>query len=513
MNPFFVILIAMLACVRESTAQSADAKALARAEFDSRVSSSLRVRGGGFAHVDVWAEIDGGLAGWFIFDSGASSSHLTKSAAKRLGLKLEFLGSTAGVGKSVRAFSAQASSLQVGPLILKAPRFVIAEVDPQQSSDLLGTLGGDIFAASVVIYDHMRPSVEIHDPKIYANPPVEWEKCILLDGKPFSKMLVESQDVLLEIDTGGGQGVLLCTPAARRLGLTEGRPSREALIYGPYGSAAVREVTLASFQVGAHRFDGLTGTLGVEDKLWLGSTEHDGLIGAPVLGQLVVIFDYGRSRISFTDRRVLGLLAKGELDRAAVQYAASQATGPPDAIDRGTYGNAWFPGDDLGQHWLELSYDPPVNPERIELWGTNDQPGLSMIRATAADGSQITIDWSGKVERVLADGLSLTASSVQVNQALALLRLEIDCAKITGTNVIDAVGLVDSAGVTHWAHRAKGDSSLMAMRTPLENPLGILHAHLQRLQDRGQEQDAERVRVLLENLPGKAGDESKRRSK
>jgi hypothetical protein len=458
------------------------------------------VRSGGFAHVHVWAELDDDLAGWFLLDTGADGNRLDKNVAERLGLELRRAGTVGGVGASVRAFSTRADTLRVGPVTISSPRFVVADVEDSGQDDVLGTLGSDLFKASVVVYDQARPSVAIYDPAAYQPPPVEWEPCLLLDDRPFARMKVERQEVLLEIDTGSGQGVLLCTPAVDRLGLKDGRASRDDRIHGPYGSVPVRLVTLCSFQVGAHRFDTLPGTLGVEYERWLGSTEHDGLIGGPILSHMVLILDYRNERVSFTDRRLFPLLAGGDGQVMPVNFSADQARGEPDAVNRTSYGNAWFPSDDHGKHWLELTYAAPVQPTRMEIWGTNSQRGLTAIHATTESGSMVAVNWGGEVQKTLADGLALTAAAVEVGEPVVKIRLDVDCSLVDGTNVIDAVGLVDAAGATHWAHEASADDSLHKIDRPTFTAREALEQHAARLQQRGQALEAESVRRRIEAL-------------
>lgn len=118
------------------------------------------------------------------------------------------------------------------------------------------------------------------------------------------------------------------------------------------------------------RFRNVAGTLAVTSEGWIGSTEHDGLIGAPILSRLVILFDYGNERISFTDRRLFPLLEGGEPERDLAIYSAEQAIGTPDAVDAASYSNAWFPAYEHGKHWLELTYAEPVEATRMEVWGT-----------------------------------------------------------------------------------------------------------------------------------------------
>jgi hypothetical protein len=143
----------------------------------------------------------------------------------------------------------------------------------------------------------------------------------------------------------------------------------------------------------------------VDTERWLGSTEHDGLIGAPILMDMVVIFDYARERISFTDRQLFPLLEPGFELTESSNKSAMQAVGAPDAVDKASCGQAWWPADSHGTHWIELTYAEPVQPVRLELWGTYAQGALTAVLGTTESDGELTINWAGQVEQTLDDGL------------------------------------------------------------------------------------------------------------
>jgi len=214
----------------------------------------------------------------------------------------------------------------------------------------------------------------------------------------------------------------------------------------------------------------------------------------------VVIFDYGNERISFTDRRLFSLLEGGDEGSELSIYSANQAIGEPDAVNRASYANAWFPSDEHGKHWLELTYAAPTRPVRVEIWGTNSQRGLTAIHATTESGSKIVVDWVGEVQKTLEDGLALTSASVEVGEPVVKIRLDIDCSRVDGANVVDAVGLVDAAGTTHWAREARADGSLHSVDRPEFVARAALERHAARLQKRGQTREAASVRRRIEAL-------------
>ena len=79
------------------------------------------------------------------------------------------------------------------------------------------------------------------------------------------------------------------------------------------------------------------------------------------MNHMITIFDYGRNRISFTDRRLFNLLEGGIEPVTYTTAAPVQATGQPDSVDASTYGNSWWPSSSEGEHWLELTFAEPIN--------------------------------------------------------------------------------------------------------------------------------------------------------
>lgn len=466
--------------------------------FDPTVSPAVRAEGGGRDHVYVWAEVNGELAGWFLLDTGARNNLLSMESAEQLGLELTPSGTLGGVSSSVPAFRGKAETLRIGPMTLNAPTFVVADVGANEGRQQIGVLGGALLRDSVMVYDRARGRVSLFDPKVYQAPPVEWEECQLLNSKPFCNLKIEGREALLEIDTGAGQAVILCTPSVGRLGLDDGRASVPSELHGPYGVVPARRVTLDSFEVGAQLFKDCEASLGVEDEGWLGSTEHDGLIGGALLSHMVVIFDYGQSRISLTDRRLFGLLQEGAAWPAYSAYSAYQATGEPNAIDSASYPNAWFPSDETQKHWMELTYPTPVQSVRLGIWGSNSQQGLAEIHAINSSGKSVLLEWNGKVQQTLADGLALTAAEIDIADPIVKLRLDIDCSQLQGNNVIDAVGLTDAAGQTHWASEAHADGSLGLVVPGPFDASAALERHAARLAELGRPEEGAKVLELIE---------------
>ena len=140
-------------------------------------------------------------------------------------------------------------------------------------------------------------------------------------------------------------------------------------------------------------------------------------------------------------------------------WGPEQATGAPNTPQAGDIQTAWASATADGQkEWLELSYAQPVRPVGVLVCETYNPGALSAVSVFDADGKETRV-WSGAdpTSRECEKGVS--AIPFQTSFAVARVRLYIDSPKVGGWNEIDAVGLLDEAGKTHWAIAATASSS------------------------------------------------------
>lgn len=150
--------------------------------------------------------------------------------------------------------------------------------------------------------------------------------------------------------------------------------------------------------------------------------------------------------------RPLGAMMSSVRPSAVVEgaYEAKQATGEPNATVSGRDSAlAWCPGkENEGEEWLRLEYAEEVEAVEVRVY-ENFNPGAvtTVLSGEVELGSQMrpATEFSGQV-------FVLKAAS-----AIKELKLIVDPAKVPGWNEIDAVALVDAAGVEHWA--VKGEAS------------------------------------------------------
>lgn len=150
------------------------------------------------------------------------------------------------------------------------------------------------------------------------------------------------------------------------------------------------------------------------------------------------------------------LSAAAPLKRA---WGPEQATGPPDTPGAGDIQTAWAALKPNGQKdWLMLEYAQPVVPGAVLVHETFNPGALYRVTAFKLDGEEVEV-WRGKDPTPPGSGRGVSEIPLKINFKTNRVRLWIDSGAVPGWNEIDAVGLRDAAGNTHWATRADASTT------------------------------------------------------
>jgi hypothetical protein len=164
-------------------------------------------------------------------------------------------------------------------------------------------------------------------------------------------------------------------------------------------------------------------------------------------------------------------------------WGPEQATGAPDTWpNAGDLGTAWASQTQDGQReWLELTYDAPVRPLAVTVYETYNPGAVDRITGFDAPGNEIEL-WSGSDPIPAGREKGIAVIPVQPVFDLTRIRVYLDSPKVQGWNEIDAVGLLDAAGTTHWAKSATASSTYADVGN--EVPIEVLSTDLDRLHAR-----------------------------
>jgi hypothetical protein len=160
-----------------------------------------------------------------------------------------------------------------------------------------------------------------------------------------------------------------------------------------------------------------------------------GLLGIAV----AVLADTGG--VSARVVRLWAVKASASTEYSAPDWAASQATGPPNTPVAGDHATAWASREEDGAtEWLELEYAQPLFPSLVRIHETYNPGAVVKIEARDPRGDWQVL-WEG---RSPADDEKIRWLDVRPTRRVATstIRLTLDSRSVPGWNEIDAVELV-----------------------------------------------------------------------
>lgn len=142
----------------------------------------------------------------------------------------------------------------------------------------------------------------------------------------------------------------------------------------------------------------------------------------------------------------------------AVAWGPGQAAGPPDTPRAGDFPTAWAPATRNGSpEWLLLTYDKPLKVRAVEVYESLNPGALRRIALVTDSGAEITA-WSGVDPTPPAAASGVSHVTITEPSLPTVRKIKLDLGTIPGWNEIDAVGVIDDAGQTHWATTAEASS-------------------------------------------------------
>lgn len=140
-------------------------------------------------------------------------------------------------------------------------------------------------------------------------------------------------------------------------------------------------------------------------------------------------------------------------------WGPEQALGPPDTPGAGDIQTAWASRTPDGQdEWLELEFEKEVLPTEVVVHETYNPGSLARITAYTKSGMAAEI-WEGKDPTPATAARGISRVKVDPGFKIKRIRIHLKSKEVTGWNEIDAVGLKDKNGKTHWAIAAKASST------------------------------------------------------
>jgi hypothetical protein len=202
-----------------------------------------------------------------------------------------------------------------------------------------------------------------------------------------------------------------------------------------------------------------------------------------------------------------GLSVSARANTAAAEkrpWSADQACGPPDTARAGDFPTAWASRTpDGGEEWLSLTYDPPVEPVAVLIYESCNPGAISTInlyddQKRLLQPLERPVGPTGDAKRNL-----VLPVATQLDGKISRIDITLRSQLVTGWNEIDAVGLIDAQGQTHWAKTATASSSFADLIPMPGAPYGSVDSHEQRIARL--EQQVTELRTLVDQLQQRLG--------
>lgn len=141
-------------------------------------------------------------------------------------------------------------------------------------------------------------------------------------------------------------------------------------------------------------------------------------------------------------------------------YSPGQVVGPPDTPAFGAAPTTWSPAaaEERGEDWLVLEYDALLLPLSVVVHETAHPGAVRRITAFRLDGSEEEVG-SGKDPTAEDRPHGISRLPSEIDFLTNRIKVYFQPRPATGRMAVDAVGLVDPAGKTHWATGAASGGS------------------------------------------------------
>jgi hypothetical protein len=258
-------------------------------------------------HVYVKAQVNGGEALWFIFDTGAGATVLDRARAEALGLPLQGQLEGRGAGeKSVAvAMIPKASFTLPGAELVDQTIMAIplGMISPYEGRPVDGILGFDLISRFVVKIDYAAKRLDLFEPASYQySGSGERIPITMEDNHPHVSADLKVGERLVKgyflIDTGARTALDLNRPFCEEHQLVDAvRTIEGGFAAGVGGETRQRIGRTAELKLGKVVLNDVITGFSQDQKGAMASRDASGIIGGDVLRRFTVIFDYSRNEM------------------------------------------------------------------------------------------------------------------------------------------------------------------------------------------------------------------------
>ena len=260
-------------------------------------------------HVWVRGRVNGSDSVWIVVDTGASSSVMDESLARKLSLEMTGDHMARGAGGLQRSSSVKDITVDVAGLSLhrrNMDTIDLSAMSTQTARPMQLILGYELFESCVVRFDYPAGMMDVWDAhRAPENLPGVTVPMTLIHNHPYVEGMLDipgrtSLRGRYVIDTGSGAAVIVAPDVVTRVDLSAAFPRTLQTIGRGVGGETRNLVGRAeSFWIGALRFARPTVVLPDSSGGFFSAPGTLGNIGGQLLERCRVTFDYPHSRVRF----------------------------------------------------------------------------------------------------------------------------------------------------------------------------------------------------------------------
>jgi hypothetical protein len=272
------------------------------------------------AHIYVRVQVAESVSGWFILDTGGSTTLDSAIAASlgrtSVGKKTGYGGGEAGVtvryvdGVPLALVDAAARSVATLP----AQRVAVLDLSPVARGEgrpVAGILGGSFLARYAVVIDYDRRWVEVHRRGDFRGPAGWIAVPLRVQGDVISARAAVTLRAgaapiagWYHIDSGGAHAVILNTPFVSRHGLATPATAVPDAMQSVGGGAPAQPGRVDAIQIGGVMVKDVAALFSQAGSGFFSSGDFDGSIGGGLLTRFSAIaFDYAGKRMWLGQRK------------------------------------------------------------------------------------------------------------------------------------------------------------------------------------------------------------------
>jgi hypothetical protein len=275
------------------------------ATFDPALPAELAVERTPTGHLLVKASINGQDCGWFIFDTGAGINCVSKTVAQRLALAQIGSVPARGVGGVTHSPLFRPGSLSVGPMTLHDGLLMqldLSFLTLRLGREISGIVGFGFLARAVAEIDMGNARIALYDPADYTLDAGAWTDLEIMDRVPAVHATFDRGQGLFRLDTGANTALTFHAPTVERMKLLDQRQAIDTKLGGVGGAISAKAATLDWLTIGEQRLERISATFALENKGAFANPDIDGNIGAGILRNFRLVFDYPHERMAFIKR-------------------------------------------------------------------------------------------------------------------------------------------------------------------------------------------------------------------